>query len=61
MDSIVFGKLSNSGQTCVAPDYVLVHEDDLERFIAEYSASVSRFYPQGPTSQDYTSIISDRH
>lgn len=61
MDNIVFGKLSNGGQTCVAPDYALVHENDLDRFVAEYSASVSRFYPLGPTSPDYTSIVSDRH
>lgn len=61
MDNIVFGKLSNGGQTCVAPDYAMVHEDDLESFVTEYSTSVSRFYPKGPTSQDYTSIVSDRH
>ncbi|RUR43603.1 coniferyl aldehyde dehydrogenase [Vreelandella populi] len=61
MDNIVFGKLSNGGQTCVAPDYALVHEDDLESFVTEYSTSVSRFYPQGPTSQDYTSIVNDQH
>ena len=61
MDNIVFGKLANAGQTCVAPDYALVHEDDLDNFIEEYSAAVSRFYPEGPTSSDYTSIISERH
>lgn len=61
LDNIVFGKLSNGGQTCVAPDYALVHEDDLEAFIAGYAASVSRFYPAGPISPDYTSIVSDRH
>lgn len=61
VDNIVFGKLSNGGQTCVAPDYALVHEDDLDAFIDQYNASVSKFYPQGPTSPDYTSIVSDRH
>lgn len=61
MGSIVFGKLSNGGQTCVAPDYALVHADDLEAFIAHYTATVARFYPEGPDSADYTSIISDRH
>lgn len=61
VDNIVFGKLSNSGQTCVAPDYALIHEEELDSFIAEYSASVSRFYPKGPTSQDYTSIVNERH
>jgi len=61
LESIVFGKLSNAGQTCVAPDYALVHEDDLSEFITQYRAAVARSYPQGPTSPDYTSIISDRH
>ncbi len=61
MASIVFGKLSNGGQTCVAPDYALVHEDDLDGFITQYGATVARFYPDGPTSPDYTSIVSERH
>lgn len=61
MNSLVFGKLSNAGQTCVAPDYALVHEDDLERFIALYADTVSAFYPGGPTAPDYTSIISEHH
>ena len=61
MNSIAFGKLANAGQTCVAPDYALVHEDDLETFIAEFSATAARFYPQGPSGADYTSISSDRH
>lgn len=61
VQSIVYGKLSNAGQTCVAPDYALVHEDDLEAFIARYTATVRRFYPDGAASADYTTIISDRH
>ncbi|PZU05812.1 MAG: coniferyl aldehyde dehydrogenase [Sphingomonas sp.] len=59
--SIAFGKLSNAGQTCVAPDYALVHEDDLERFVSLYDAAVARAYPEGPTGKDYSSIVSDRH
>lgn len=51
----------NGGQTCVAPDYALVHEDDLEAFIEEYNATVSRFYPNGPDCDDYTSIVNERH
>lgn len=61
IDSIVFGKLANAGQTCVAPDYALVHQDDLDSFIREYAKAVCRSYPQGPGSPDYTSIISERH
>ncbi len=61
VDRIVFGKLANSGQTCVAPDYAFVHQDDLNRFVELYSSSVARFYPDGPASLDYTSIISESH
>ncbi|CAB3745881.1 coniferyl aldehyde dehydrogenase [Paraburkholderia humisilvae] len=61
MKSIVFGKLSNGGQTCVAPDYALVHEDDRDAFVKAYTDTVARFYPDGPTSVDYTSIVSDGH
>ena len=59
--SLVYGKLSNAGQTCVAPDYALVHSDDLEEFIARYVATVQRFYPDSSNSRDYTTIVSDRH
>jgi len=61
MGSIVFGKLSNGGQTCVAPDYALVHDDDLETFVTQFNTMAARCYPEGPTSKDYTSIVSDRH
>lgn len=61
MSSLTFGKLVNAGQTCVAPDYVLVHEDDAETFIRQFSATTTKLYPQGPTSPDYSSIINDRH
>lgn len=61
LDGLTFGKLSNGGQTCVAPDYALVHQDDLDAFRAGYDETVRRFYPAGPTSRDYTAIINDRH
>jgi coniferyl-aldehyde dehydrogenase len=61
MRSLVYGKLSNAGQTCVAPDYALVHENDLEAFISRYKDTVAEFYPYGPTDSDYTSIVSERH
>ena len=58
---IAFGKLANAGQTCIAPDYAMVHEDDLEAFAAAYGRAVTALYPAGPQSDDYTSIINDRH
>ena len=58
---IVFGKLVSGGQTCIAPDYALVHEDDLSAFLTSYDAAVSAAYPDGPSGQDYTWVVNDRH
>jgi coniferyl-aldehyde dehydrogenase len=58
---IAFGKLANAGQTCVAPDYVLIAAPDVERFVETYRAAVEKLYPSGPASDDYTSIVNDRH
>ncbi|MDT4830848.1 Coniferyl aldehyde dehydrogenase [compost metagenome] len=59
--SIAHGKLANSGQICIAPDYVLVHQDALEPFVTEYDKAVRNLYPEGPTSDQYTSVINERH
>ncbi|MFU8291135.1 coniferyl aldehyde dehydrogenase [Pseudomonas aeruginosa] len=58
---IAYGKLANAGQTCVAPDYALIPEQELERFVAAFDESVRALYPDGPASTDYTSIINERH
>jgi coniferyl-aldehyde dehydrogenase len=58
---IAYGKLANAGQTCVAPDYVLLHEGDVERFVGEWGKAVASLYPQGPGGEDYTSIVNVRH
>jgi acyl-CoA reductase-like NAD-dependent aldehyde dehydrogenase len=58
---ILYGKLLNAGQTCIAPDYALVPEAGLEAFVAAARDEVARLYPGGVGSPDYTSIISDRH
>ena len=58
---IAYGKLANAGQTCVAPDYVLLHENDVKPFMGAFDAAVERLYPNGPASDDYTSIVNDRH
>lgn len=59
--SLAFGKLANGGQLCVAPDYVLVHENDVDAFVAAYDHAVKARYPEGPASEDYTSVINERH
>jgi coniferyl-aldehyde dehydrogenase len=57
---IVFGKLLSGGQTCIAPDYALVHESEIDAFIASYDRLMKAAYPDGPTSKDYTSIVNDK-
>ena len=59
--SIVFGKLSNAGQTCIAPDYALVHESDLDAFVAAFTTATRAAYPAGAGDDAYGSIISPRH
>ncbi|WP_340608497.1 coniferyl aldehyde dehydrogenase [Xenorhabdus bharatensis] len=56
---IITGKLFNSGQTCIAPDYILLPENIIEPFIAEAKKQVSQRYPQPNNFPDYTSIIND--
>jgi coniferyl-aldehyde dehydrogenase len=58
---IAFGKLANGGQICVAPDYALVPETEVDAFLAAYDRAVRSLYPTGPGSADYTSIINERH
>ena len=60
-ESIAAGKLLNAGQTCIAPDYVLVPEDIRETFIASIEAAIRKFYPALEANPDYTSIINARH
>lgn len=57
---ILAGKLLNAGQTCIAPDYVLLPRGRLEAFVAEARAQAARMYPQGLASEDYCSIINER-
>ena len=56
-----FAKLLNAGQTCVAPDYMLVPRARVDEFVAAMQAAVARMYPSFAGNPDYTSIVSDRH
>ncbi len=59
-ERIAFGKTLNAGQTCVAPDYVLVPEDRVGGFVEAYRQAVQSFYPTLTDNPDYTAIINDR-
>jgi coniferyl-aldehyde dehydrogenase len=61
VESIVYGKLLNAGQTCIAPDYVLLPESRREDFIRLATETVQKFYPTLAANPDYTSIVNERH
>ena len=58
----MFGKLLNSGQTCIAPDYVYVHETVKDEFVKYLKESIVEFFGDNPIeSKDYGKIINDKH
>jgi coniferyl-aldehyde dehydrogenase len=59
--AIVFGKLSNAGQTCIAPDYALIHSSDVDAFVAAIEAATRAAYPLGAADASYSAIINQRH
>ncbi|MGD8991866.1 MAG: aldehyde dehydrogenase [Desulfobacterales bacterium] len=59
---IVFGKFLNAGQTCIAPDYLLVHASNLQRLREYIETYIKRFYGNNPRkSPDYARIINRHH
>lgn len=59
---IAWGKFFNAGQTCVAPDYVLVHRDIRERLLQALEKTLVEFYgPEPVRSPDYGRIVNARH
>ena len=62
---MLWGKLTNCGQICVAPDHVFVHESVKERFVAECRKVLAERYGATPEAQracrDLTGVINQRH
>ncbi|MDY6805190.1 MAG: aldehyde dehydrogenase [Cyanobacteriota bacterium] len=59
---IVWGKFINAGQTCIAPDYLLVNRRVKAEFLAAVTETIRSFYGENPAeSPDYCRIISQRH
>ena len=59
---ILWGKIMNAGQTCIAPDYVLVDEEVRDQFIEKVQQELKSLLGKNPKdSPDYGRIISDRH
>lgn len=59
---IAWGKFMNAGQTCVAPDYVLVHQDREEELVTALDRTIREFYGDDPKrTPDYARIVNGRH
>ena len=59
---IIFGKLINAGQTCVAPDYILVHESVKERLVTLLKQEITRFLGEEPLDNpDFPHIVNQKH
>ncbi|QMV44941.1 aldehyde dehydrogenase [Cohnella cholangitidis] len=59
---IVFGKLTNAGQTCVAPDYLLVHKEVKAKLLSRMVKAIEEFYGREPIQDpEYGKIVNERH
>jgi aldehyde dehydrogenase (NAD+) len=59
---IAWGKCMNAGQTCIAPDYVMIPRRLRDTFVAEFGAALKEFYPAGmKETKDFGRIVNDRH
>jgi len=58
---IMLGKCLNAGQTCIAPDYVLLPRGSEDEFVRAAREAVGRMYPTLADTPDYTSIVSRGH
>lgn len=58
---IIWGKFINAGQTCIAPDYLLIHENIKEKFYELLKENIKRFYGNFPKkSPDYGRIVNEQ-
>ncbi|KZZ50425.1 MAG: coniferyl aldehyde dehydrogenase [Saccharospirillaceae bacterium] len=60
VERIAFGKSLNAGQTCIAPDYILLPEGKQQAFIDTYQATFAQMYPSVRDNDDYTAIVNER-
>lgn len=59
---IVWGKFLNAGQTCIAPDYILIHKNVKQRFYDAFKTEIEHAYSKNPMlSKDFARIVSRKH
>jgi coniferyl-aldehyde dehydrogenase len=61
VERIMVGKMLNAGQVCIAPDYLMVPEEDLEAVVEYATAIVQQMYPTLLNNNQYTAMVNDRH
>lgn len=62
INRILFGKFINAGQTCIAPDYVLVHESIKQKFLDTIKQRLIELYGEDASlSPDFGRIVNERH
>lgn len=58
---LAWGKTLNSGQTCIAPDYILIHRDVKERFVKEFAAEVKKLHGEDiEADRHYVRMVNDK-
>lgn len=57
VERLIFGKCLNAGQICVAPDYILCPQNDVETFIKSYQKQFQKMYGNNHESKDYANVI----
>ncbi|UTH11197.1 aldehyde dehydrogenase [Macrococcoides canis] len=61
-ERVAFGKFMNAGQTCVAPDYVLIDNKVKMKFVKALQSTIQEFYgTQTEQSEDFGRIVNDNH
>ena len=59
---LAFGKYLNLGQTCVAPDYMLIDKDIKDEFLQIFKSTVQKMYGENPLeNQNYGKMINEKH
>src|SRR5690554_2835288 len=59
---IIYGKFTNAGQTCIAPDYVLLKANLKEEFVSLFKSKIAEFYSEdAENSESYSRIVNSKH
>lgn len=62
IQNLVWGKFLNNGQTCIAPDYVLIHESIKSEFVEAFKTKTLEYYSENPmTSESFSRIVNGKH